>query len=181
MVPTRPSRRSALAPGLSLIRIRRPTIRPSPPPQSGAAPLCCREERPVATSVTGSIRSRTSPGTYLGTTQQNSNGSPRWICGRRLRTSRCGTEAPDRASANALLLKSNTNGTFAGFPSLLPSTIGASEVSPPNPLDTPPERRALVTVGTDRAPLNGIFEVPFFKGGDSYYALVHELGHLIGL
>src|SRR5262245_61191644 len=79
-------------------------------------------------------------------------------------------EAPDRASAAVLLLKSGTPGTHQEFLGLQPSTIGASEVSPPS--------NAEVTIGTDTAPLDGSFET---KGGDAYFALVHELGHLLGL
>ena len=60
------------------------------------------------------------------------------------------------------------------MPNLQFSIIGDSVV-------TQPGAGALITIGTDTAPLNGVFEVPFFQGGDSYYSLVHELGHLIGL
>ena len=45
----------------------------------------------------------------------------------------------------------------------------------------PPGANASVTIGTDTAPLNGLFETPGFQGGDSYFALVHEFGHIIGL
>ena len=45
----------------------------------------------------------------------------------------------------------------------------------------PPGANAAVTIGTDTAPLNGLFETPGFPGGDSYFALVHEFGHIIGL
>ena len=84
------------------------------------------------------------------------------------------TQAQDQASADFRLIKLNTSGTGQTFPNLKLSDIGASEVNPPG-------GGASITVGTDTAPLNGLFETPGFQGGDSYFALVHELGHLIGL
>src|SRR5262249_43968123 len=92
------------------------------------------------------------------------------------------TEAPDAASADFFLVQSNANpDTSQSFPTLhlRPSAIGASEVSSPStPTDSDlPD----VSIGTDTAPLNGVFEWPDFQGGDAYFALVHELGHLLGL
>jgi len=91
------------------------------------------------------------------------------------------TQAQDQASADFLLVQSNTTGTNQSFPTLhlRPSIIGEPVVSPPSmPGDSALPR---VTIGTDTAPLNGLFETSGFQGGDSYYAIVHELGHLIGL
>src|SRR6476646_6942903 len=75
--------------------------------------------------------------------------------------------------ADFSIIKSNQAGTFASPPPLA-SAIGSGAVNPPG-------ANAEVTIGTDTAPLDGSFETPGFQGGDSYFALVHEFGHIIGL
>ena len=86
------------------------------------------------------------------------------------------TQAQDQASADFLLVQSNTTGTNQSFPTLhlRPSIIGEPVVSPPSMAGDSALPR--VTIGTDTAPLNGLFETSGFQGGDSYYAIVHELG-----
>jgi serralysin len=78
-----------------------------------------------------------------------------------------------QGAADFSIIKSAQNGTFASPPPLA-SAIGSGAVNPPG-------ANASVTIGTDTAPLNGLFETPGFQGGDSYFALVHEFGHIIGL
>ena len=78
-----------------------------------------------------------------------------------------------QGAADFSIIKSAQNGTFASPPPLA-SAIGSGAVNPPG-------ANAAVTIGTDTAPLNGLFETPGFQGGDSYFALVHEFGHIIGL
>jgi serralysin len=63
------------------------------------------------------------------------------------------------------------DGTYASFPNRDPSTIG-------NNVESPPGDGAFITIGDDTVDLDGSFET---GGGDGYYALVHELGHMLGL
>jgi Ca2+-binding RTX toxin-like protein len=66
---------------------------------------------------------------------------------------------------------STQGGTYASFPGLEPSTIGSN-------VDGSPGDGAFITIGNDTVALDGSFET---GGGDGYYALVHELGHMLGL
>jgi serralysin len=63
------------------------------------------------------------------------------------------------------------DGTYASFPNRDPSTIGSN-------VESPPGDGAFITIGDDTVDLDGSFET---GGGDGYYALVHELGHMLGL
>jgi Ca2+-binding RTX toxin-like protein len=79
------------------------------------------------------------------------------------------TEVMDPASADFTIKR--LSNTFASTPNLGSSTIGGDVVSEPG-------TGAFITIGTDTAPLDGSFET---RGADAYFALVHELGHIIGL
>jgi serralysin len=87
------------------------------------------------------------------------------------------TPAANAASANFILYRQpnqpNPNqGTYQQFPNSQTSTIGSN-------VEGAPGAGAFITIDpADTAPLNGSFAT---QGGDSYFALVHELGHLIGL
>jgi hypothetical protein len=87
------------------------------------------------------------------------------------------TPAASAASADFTLYRQpnqpNPNqGTYQQFPNSQPSTIGSN-------VESPPGADAFITIDpADTAPLDGSFDT---QGGDAYFALVHELGHLIGL
>ena len=84
--------------------------------------------------------------------------------------------AADASSADFTIYRqphqpSMQGGTYASFPGLDPSTIGSN-------VDGSPGDGAFITIGNDTVALDGSFET---GGGDGYYALVHELGHMLGL
>jgi serralysin len=85
--------------------------------------------------------------------------------------------AADASSADFTLYRqphqpdSEEDGTYASFPDREPSTIGSN-------VESPPGDGAFITIGSDTVDLDGFFET---GGGDGYYALVHELGHMLGL
>jgi serralysin len=87
------------------------------------------------------------------------------------------TQAMDPNAAD-FTFESEPDGTFALFPKLMRSTIGSSVVKPPGAdVHVNIDSKALNPKG-DTAPLDGQFDT---QGGDAYFALVHELGHLLNL
>jgi serralysin len=81
----------------------------------------------------------------------------------------------DAADFRFLSQKKGTNALFFANP---PSKIGSSVVGPPQTGDNDDTNAPNVNIDSDTAPLDGEFDT---QGGDAYFSLVHELGHIIGL
>jgi serralysin len=80
------------------------------------------------------------------------------------------TPVAEGAIADLSFFRQNKAGTFASFPESLSSVVGSN-------VEASPGSGAFVMFGTDTEPLGDSFAA----SNDFYFALIHELGHAIGL